>query len=433
MNKIHKKHLSFRVASPDDDFHYFVGYYNICPWSKDQSKIVAHRINFADRFPTGTEEISLGTIDIESSEFNCIARTKAWNFQQGAKLQWLTLSRQECLVHNDFEGGDACTMVRDTRGNVVRKIGLPFYSISPVGKYAVGINFQRINLCRPEYGYPVLGSEREQINDECDGLWLIDLETGENKVILTIDRLTKEYPALKRKENTLDYFIHAVFNPQGDRLLFLHRFLREDGITHTRLFTIGTNGGDLRLLMEGMVSHFDWLNNTTILAWAGTRSLLAQNEDASIFAKVKGAFLKSLKPIYYALGKPRFLMVRIVGDSYHFIDDSATPDIRPFRKGLFLTDGHCTFSNNAALGKWLLTDGYPDRSWKLPLYLYDMEKNFAYEIAKFPCPKEFDGDIRVDLHPRFNVDCNQVCFDFVNDSKRSIGIMDVFSVTKRSI
>lgn len=430
MKKIVTNHLQHKTVSPSDSGHYFFGYYNLCPWSEDGNKILAHRATFADRFPQGTEPVQLGFLDANGSSFKAFGESFAWNFQQGSKLQWVSLSHaDDRIMHNDYRDGQLCSVMRDSDGVEISSFERPFYAISPLGTEAVGFTVARINSCRPEYGYPALPIGQDYPSDSEDGIWKLDLDTGNSELLMSIDQVKSVKPSLLG-EHAKHYLIHAVYNKSGNRLLFLHRFEREDGITQTRLFTVGSDGRDLRLLMDGMVSHFDWYDDDTIFAWAGKRSMLSDGGSDGLKVRLKRSVMKCLKPIYYAMGKPRFLMVKLVGDSYHFIPDVEDSEIRPFMKGVFLTDGHCTFDAPVIQdSRWLLTDGYPNRKGQLPLYLCHLGDEQAYEVGLFDCPSIYDGEIRVDLHPRFSRDFSQVCADVVMNGHRSIITMDVSSLT----
>jgi hypothetical protein len=58
-----------------------------------------------------------------------------------------------------------------------------------------------------------------------------------------------------------------------------------------------------------------------------------------------------------------------------------------------------------------------------------MNEEQVHEVGLFDCPRIYDGEIRVDLHPRFSRDFSQVCADVVIDGCRSIITMDVSSLT----
>lgn len=419
------------LISPPDG-HYFFGYYNLCPWLPDGKSLLAHKASYLDHFPVQGDVLELGLLNPDQKTFHPLATSKAWNFQQGAKFQWFTgINNQVTLAYNDVKEGDAVTVLSREDGTVVRVLPKAFYRLSPNGTSALTFNYHRINLCRPEYGYPALGyEEKGLLPDDRDGIWSMDLETGKSDLILSLEDVI-HFEEESSGRNCRHYLIHAVFNPSGTRFLFLHRFEKPDGITHTRLFTANVDGADLRLLMTGMISHFDWFDETTIFAWSGNRKLLSDTGRKSPKSLFMQGVRPVLKPVYYALGKPRFLMVRIVGDSYHFIQDKDPSECTPFAKGLFLTDGHCTFSNSdQAQDRWLLTDGYPDKKGELPLYLCNLSRDSFYQIGSFFCPKELDGPIRVDLHPRFSPDLSKVCVDTVHDGRRAMAIVDVSSLIR---
>ena len=125
------------------------------------------------------------------------------------------------------------------------------------------------------------------------------------------------------------------------------------------------------------------------------------------------------------MGKPRVLMQKVVGDSYHLINDVPGGSANRFAYGALTTDGHCTLSPD---GRWVLTDGYTDSQNRLPLYLCELSTQTVTEIGRFPTPKALDGPIRVDLHPRFSRDGTKVCIDSAMDGTRQMYVVDVSDV-----
>src|SRR5206468_1381569 len=136
---------------------------------------------------------------------------------------------------------------------------------------------------------------------------------------------------------------------------------------------------------------------------------------------------RCLKPIYYALGKPRFLMNRVVRDAYLLITDGEASEAEVFARGELTTDGHCTWSPGDR--RWVLTDGYPDLRSRQPLLLWDANRGRGYEIGRYPAPRKLDGPVRVDLHPRFSRDGRKVCIDSAMDGRRRMYVVDVAALT----
>ena len=68
--------------------HHFFGYYGICPWNRSQTHLLGLQTTFQDRMPGASESASIGLIDTRTGEFEKVASTYSWNFQQGAMLHW---------------------------------------------------------------------------------------------------------------------------------------------------------------------------------------------------------------------------------------------------------------------------------------------------------------------------------------------------------
>lgn len=405
-------------ASPDDGWHYWFGYYDKCPWSPDGTRLLAHRARFCDRFPAPGDEAEVGWIEGWSDDapvFHRAGRTPRWNWQQGAMLRW---------------SGDAIRF-NSAAGPLV-------YTEHPGTGDALTLDFGRLSRLRPEYGYPGLTDPHPgEAAPEADGIYRI--EKGDRRLIVSLaqlDRITAD--GTPAAGGSLDQHVnHLMFNPSGSRFCFMHRFVRTDGILHSRLFTSDPEGRDVRLLFEGLVSHYDWQDDRTILAWAGRRSLLGSaNARKTPVQRAATLARRGLKPVYYAMGKPRFLMNRIMKDSYLLIPDAdmrtgGAPQPEPFAKGELTCDGHCTFNRGGAEpGRWVLTDGYPDLKSRQPLFLWDRRENRGFEIGRYDTPRELDGDIRVDLHPRFSRDASLACIDSAMEGKRAMYVVDVSHLTR---
>ena len=417
------------------DGQWFVGYYDKRPWSADGSRLLVHRASILDRAPNEHDTVGLGWVDLTRPErpFTPIAESTLWNWQQGAMLAWLP-GADNTAVYNARMGDPGTEdlnvwqigagIVHDLTTGDRRALERPVYTISPDGSSALTLSFARLAANRPDYGHVgVVDPTIEDAAPDDDGVYRIDMTTGEARLILSIETVAHFDPPEFSGDRT-HWVNHLMFNPSGERFCFLHRFWREDGNMHTRLFTARSDdGADLRLVFEGMISHFDWIDDHTLLAWAGRRGLLAPGAPGK--KGLRHYALRSLKPIYYAMGKPRWLMSRVVGDSYMLLrDDGRSPE--RFARGELTTDGHCTVSRDR---KWMLTDGYTDRLNRLPMYLLEMATGRATRVGRFPTPRQLDGPIRCDLHPRLRDDCRSVCIDSAMGGRRRVYLVDVSGVT----
>ncbi len=423
-----KIHCQINKINPDDGYHYFFGYYDKNPWNSDETKVLAHRVNFLNRFPNPEDDVEIGIIDLNTKNFTAFDKTGAWNWQQGCQLQWINWQGKECAIYNVKEQGELKTKIYDFSTKESIKIDSSIYSLNAQGTKAVTLNYARLYNTRKDYGIAGLEDPVKDVNaPDNDGIYVVDLKSGKRKLIISLADLSAtsatDISMFKQRVN------HTMFNPAGDRFCFLHRYFRHDGIGQSRLFTSDLEGTDVRLLFEGLISHYDWKDNETILAWAGKRKLIGEG-DKNKFNPLS-IVKRCLKPIYYALGKPRILMQKIMGDSYYLIQDKESEDNNTrIGMGVMYCDGHCTYSSNK---RWILTDGYTDSNNKLPLFIFDTKEEQFYEIGRYNTPKELDGELRIDLHPRFNKTGTKVLIDSGMDGKRGMYIVDVNKIISTTI
>ena len=113
-----------------------------------------------------------------------LGKTKAWCWQQGCMLQWLPGSKTE-VIWNDRENGRFVSHILDVNTRKKRTLPTPVYALSTDGRWAVAPNFSRLKDCRPGYGYAGVPDKNASVQaPENDGIWRINLQTGERKLII---------------------------------------------------------------------------------------------------------------------------------------------------------------------------------------------------------------------------------------------------------
>ncbi|MBE6590023.1 MAG: hypothetical protein E7643_07570, partial [Ruminococcaceae bacterium] len=73
------------IITPDDGAHYFFAYYDMRATGV-RGRHLCHRVQFDDHLPTENDICEVGYL--EDGVFYKIGETTAWNFQQGAMLQY---------------------------------------------------------------------------------------------------------------------------------------------------------------------------------------------------------------------------------------------------------------------------------------------------------------------------------------------------------
>jgi hypothetical protein len=149
----------------------------------------------------------------------------------------------------------------------------------------------------------------------------------------------------------------------------------------TRLCTAAADGSDIRIRMdEYLASHFAWRDPRHLLVWGR-----------------RGGH-----------------------DNFYLIDD-LTGEASPVAPDVLTEDGHCTYSPGR---RWILGDTYPDGDRKRALYVYDTLTGRRLSCGEFHSPPELSGELRCDLHPRWNRDGRQICFDSAHEGTRQIYVSD---------
>lgn len=387
---------------------HFFGYYDKTPWNTDDTLLLGAEADFQDRPPTARDSLRLGIVDPVRTTFEPFAETRAWSWQQGAMLQWLPNGD---VVFNDRDrDGIVRGVVLNLSTGARRELDRAVYAVSPTGRDAVSLNFHRIQTTRPGYGYPpaeALPPDRWAPDD--DGIWRVDLDRGTTELVLSLAELAAHDPD-PRAHGAPNYINHAVYNTNGSRLCFFHIWNTPYWIyEHTlRWCTMAPDGRELAVLDPySLASHFAWRDDHEIIGWAfwahDNRQPLSPNER------------------WYEYTDPR----GPVRGAYWLLDDR-TGDAQLVAPGILPHDGHMSWSPDR---RWLLTDEYailPGNDGWTPLLLYDTSIGQRYEIGRFREP--LDGELRCDLHARWNRAGTQVCVDSAHDGTRQMYVVDVTDI-----
>lgn len=379
-------HVPIRAITAGPASHWFA-YYDKHQFDASDRYVLGMRVDFEERAPDPEDAVVLGMIDLEDGDrWIPFAESTAWCWQQGCMLQWLPGSDTE-VIYNIRAGDRYGAVIQDVFSGAKRTIPFPVYTVSPDGKTAVSVNFARVGETRPGYGYNGIPDPwADKLHPEQDGIYAVDLVSGAHELIISLDRI-----AAFRTDETMDkgkhWFNHLLFNPDGSRFIFLHRWHWEDGRRwHTRGFTAQPDGGDLFCFNEhGMVSHFIWRDPKHLLAWS-------REPDS--------------------------------GNKFHLYEDM-TDNVQVIGEDILKQDGHCTYS---PCGQWILTDTYPDRERMQTLMLYHPKDGTLVTLGRFYQAQPEDIQLRCDLHPRWNRAGNRICIDSKMSGQRQMYLLDVSGI-----
>lgn len=412
---------------------HFFGFYDKCPWDSTGRFMLAMEAIFESHLPGPRDVAAIGIVDLnDGNRFERIAETRAWNWHMGAMLQWVPSAPDRLIIYNDREEDHFVSVLLDIKSGERRILPLPVYALSHDGRFALSLNFARLNDERKGYGYAgVTDPWQKDLYPKDDGIYLMDLNTGEYQLVISLAQLAT-FPPVPRIKSGKHWVMHSMFNPDDTRFCFLHRFQLRNGRYYTRLFTANLDGLEICcLISHGMVSHFDWRNPHQILAWARHQpSLTFITKRSNIFNRSP---LRQMLTLYHKLD-PTWVRQRVIGDGYFLFTDR-TAEVERIGTGVLTTDGHCSYSPD---GRWILTDTYPDEERRRALLLYSPEERRGVVIGRFYSPPEVDGPrhalapYRCDLHPRWNRDGTLVCIDSAHEGHRQMYVLNVRSIVHKA-
>jgi hypothetical protein len=409
------------VAETPADENCFIGFHDVIPWSQDGSCIAIHRAPAAFCTMNHCEQ----PIDIclwwpQTGEIRVVDSTGAWNFQQGARLQWMP-GQSHTLVFNSIENSQPVSVFKNVMTGERRVLPAPIYVFSPDGRISIAPNFATLAHRWKAYGYPLLAANKLIANQNEDGLWQMDIETGQQRLFISTQRVA-EFEAVSGADPASHFLCHASFSPDGSRVVFLHRFFSSDGGLFTRMIATDREATSMILLAQEKVSHFDWIDNDTILVWARfTGGGLAQ-------ARSRGLFSSPLLRPMLRVAR-RFTgrwKKKLLAEAYYRIP--VTNPAARVRYGwpALDADGHPMI---ARTHDWIVTDFYPDKNGKLPVILYNHDRNCRIDAHVFShFPPTNDSDVKCDLHPRWNRTEQCIAVDTCESGCRQVRVLDVSKI-----
>ncbi|MFO8068221.1 MAG: hypothetical protein R6U11_11635, partial [Bacteroidales bacterium] len=171
---------------------FFFGYYNYSPMNKDGNKLLAHKASFEGRMPYANDTVEIGYFNLEkNNKWHVLGRSNAFNWQQGAMLQWLGPDFNSKVIFNDVESGRFVARIVNVATNEMKTIPHAVYGITPDGKFSISLNFERCYWTRAYSYAPIVDQSWNKRIPEEDGIVKINLETGQKETIIKINDFLK--------------------------------------------------------------------------------------------------------------------------------------------------------------------------------------------------------------------------------------------------
>lgn len=345
------------IAKPHT--HVFFGYYDVSPFNPITDEII---------YLTLKEREQFAKININKVAKDCeqqIAFSQAWNWQQGIRLRWMPSDSRE-IIFNDFNGKEYLSRIINVDTREERTVSYPLYDISPDGGYGLTIDFERLGVKRPGYGYTCRSYEENKHILENESIDLVDLKADSKRTVITYKEIA-EIKGCESKDLKNNYINHLCFSPSGQKFLFF--WLTIENCRHNAYLLVHDLETHQTKLLENQekVSHYVWEDNNHIIC-----TTQDDNRQEHYYRYTVNS------------GKKMVLNPSILNRDGH-------PSI--YRKGV------------------ILTDTYPDAMGYQHLYLAGTDNAIKEPLLEIYSNCMIGGEKRTDLHPRLDIEKQIICID----------------------
>ncbi len=278
-------------------------------------------------------------VDLLSGEERVVYKTKGWQHQLGANINWGI--DDNSLIFNDVDT-ETCTVFAIKLNPFtceVQRMEHEIYHVSPNGKYGVSSNL--IATCKTQYGYgatvPVEKIPLNTIMTDDDGVWVTDTVTGKTKMILSLKEIfEKTHTPLENShlKDGICYVFHTKWSPNSKKIMFSTRWAppaysdcynlnaHKDKPLLFCVFTCNADGSEL----EVSIDESQWCKVGHHTNWHPDSTCLTMNLDIELKglklckASLTGRHVEKLSEAISGSGHPSFHKTKniMITDTYAF-------------------------------------------------------------------------------------------------------------------
>ncbi|MFP6879990.1 MAG: hypothetical protein VCA34_03520 [Roseibacillus sp.] len=359
--------------------HHFFGYIGQCrtiPWNASGRYVLGIEIEAIDRMPEPGEAATIILVDTrQDNKILRIEKTHAWNPQQGTMFYWNPLAAETQFFFNDrdLNTGKIFTVLYDIEKK--KRIREYRFEDTPIANGGVAqkggaflaLNYGRMARLRPVTGYPGTRdwSKGADPAPDNDGIFVVDTESGEKRLLVSFRQLAKGIKKLDPKSPDHPLFInHSLWNRRGDRVYFYVRGAWSNRAPGTKKInvpcSIHSDGTGLILHDIFIGGHPEWAEDTLVIGR-----------------------LKKDQVLYDV-------------DRQKIVGTLGTPEIFPN------PEGDISLSPD---GKWFVNGFKKDSKNYYAIY---RRSDGAHVRSKGLDKGKYSGDIRIDPAPRWNRSNNAI-------------------------
>jgi Tol biopolymer transport system component len=222
------------------------------------------------------------------------------------------------------------------------------------------------------------------------------------------------------------YAFHVKWNPQGDRLMLVLRWVphSQQERTRSQLLTMNADGSDIRVALPASAwdrggHHPNWCpDGTSILMNLRIHGPAPSGRYARRLARL---YRRARRSLQIRDDGMRFVRFRYDGTGRQPMDDR------------IMGSGHPTLHPD---GRHVVTDAYPDEpvafgDGTTPIRLIDLESSRATALVRIKTRPSYRGpsnQMRVDPHPAWDHQFRRIAFNACPDGTRRVYVADLSGV-----
>lgn len=372
-------------------------FFDTSPISPSGRYVALFRVPSETLSPKPGDSGEVVLVDLQSHEERVVARTRGFEMQLGANVQWG--ASDEDLFFNDVDPATwqaFAVRLNPLTGATRRMAGTVFMASADGSKLA---SYNLLNSRRAQVGYGVMvpdAQARRNIGPvDTDGIDITDVATNQVRRIVTLRQIYENsVPSLHIAQAHLYefYLFQVKWNPQGTRLLTTIQWAPLGGGPRQRaVVTMRPDGSDLRTA----ITPEQWARGGHHVNWTADGEHLSMNLDVD--------------------DKPGLEIITVRYDG---------SDLRTvFAPG----SGHPSFHPTDA--RYLVTDAYPNEpvtsgDGVVPVRLLNVATGQEQAVAKLYVSNT-GGEFRIDPHPAWDRSGRYVVFNGFVGGTRNVYLADL--------
>jgi hypothetical protein len=384
--------------------HHFFGYIGQCrtiPWNASGRYILCLEIDRIDRMPRPDEAAVIMLVDThDDNKLISVDKTHAWNPQQGTMFYWNPLQPESQFFFNDrdVKTGEVFTVLYDidkkkrVREYRYKDVHIGNGGVAADGSFFLALNYGRLARLRLVTGYPeALDWSRDEKAPKNDGIFVVDIESGKQRLLVSYRQLEKELKKQKPNLNHTGLFInHTLVNRDADRVYFFVRagWGERGGSKINMPCSMYIDGTGLTLHKKHIGGHPEWAEGSIVIGQSKSKE---SKKDQQILYDVDS------QKIIGELGSSK-MFPRPGGDI------SLSPD-----------------------GNWFVNGYKLNKNSTENFFAFYRRSDGAFVRSKGIDKGSYSGDIRIDPAPRWNRTNDAILVPGITKNKtRQMHIIRVF-------